>query len=297
MIDWLDGVWSRAVAVQVLDGGEDGGDLDRRELLAEVSQPQALARARELMTAGTFTGGICRCLGGMTVVLRDAGGAVLGAASVHGYGTLSWERSRFRDDLEVADPAALHLFLAEQGVPGQLAQFHADLVGLLGLREGTPQFRQAGREGKALAEARRVLAARRVPAVLHGPLSAVSGQQAAELDGARLDAIRALLVADVPDPVARAGVLLEWLGRLPAEAEAFWGEGVLVRRLLADLSGQDLVAAVAGSGSGHVAMGVVHWSRWHGADASLVAAVAPTLRRLFPPPAGRGRRRPARVRP
>jgi hypothetical protein len=161
--EWLDEVWSRADVVQVVAGGEDAGALTRRAVLAEMPSSAAL---RTLTTAGRFTGDICRCHGGPTIVLRDASGEALARASVHGYGSVSWERTRFRDDLEVADPAGLHLLLAEHGVPHQLASFRAPLTERLKLHEGRPQFRPAGKAGLP------VLVQRAVPEVLHPMLSA-----------------------------------------------------------------------------------------------------------------------------
>jgi hypothetical protein len=86
----------------------------------------------------------------------------------------------------------------------------------------------------------RFLTARGIPETLHLPLSAVSGQQAAELVDDRLDDIRQRLAAATPTPIAQATVLLSWLGKLSVPNEALYGEGVLVRRLLADISISDL---------------------------------------------------------
>lgn len=194
MIGWLDDVWSRARVVQVVEGGEDGGLLSGRAVLAELRGAGSVDETRVLTTAGRFTGDICRCPGGPTIVLRDSGGGVLGRAGLHGYGSVSWERSRFRNDLAVADPAALHLFLAGQGVPGQLVCFVAPLADLLNLREGRPQFRPAGKAGK------RYLIGRAVPDVLHPVLVTVTGQQAGELSDARVDDVRRRLTDAVPSP-------------------------------------------------------------------------------------------------
>jgi hypothetical protein len=272
--EWLDEVWSRADTVQIVAGGEDGGPLAGRAVLAEMPNSAAL---RTLTTAGRFTGDICRCHGGPTVVLRDASGEPLARAGVHGYGSVSWERTRFRDDLEVADPAGFHLFLAEHGVPHQLASFQAPLTERLKLREGRPQFRPAGKAGRP------VLARRAVPDVLHPMLSAVTGRQAGEWGAAQVEEAGRLLAAAIPAPVERATALLSWLGRLTVPGEAMWGEGVLVRRLLAELSPADLIAAAEATASAHVVLGVVD-TAMHGTDDGILAlAVGPALRRLFPP--------------
>ncbi|MFD1321392.1 hypothetical protein [Micromonospora sonneratiae] len=202
---------------------------------------------------------------------------MLASAGLHGHGSVSWERSRFRNDLVVADPAALHLFLAGHGVPNQLTSFLAPLADLLNLHEGRPQFRPAGEAGK------RYLTERGVPDVLHPVLVAVTGQQSGELSDEQVDDVRRRLTAVTPSPIDRAAILLSWLGRLPIPAEALWGEGVLVRQLLAELALPDVATATADTRTGHVAMGVVNLAMHFGDDDTLARAIGPTLRQLFPP--------------
>jgi hypothetical protein len=60
-----------------------------------------------LTTVGRLTHGICRCQGGPTLVLRGHDDGVLGSASLHRYGRVSWDRPRFGNDLDVADPTGL----------------------------------------------------------------------------------------------------------------------------------------------------------------------------------------------
>jgi hypothetical protein len=278
MIKWLDDVWSRTHTVQVVEGGEDGGPLPGRTILAELSDSATVDAARALTANGRFLGDICRCRGGPTIVLRAAGGQVLASAGIHGHGSVSWERSRFRGDLAVADPAALHLFLAEYGVPGQLATFLTPLADLLGLHETNSQFRPAGEAG------RRHLTERGVPHVLHPVLVTVTGQQSGDLPETQIDDIRHALEVIMPAPTGRATILLSWLGRLPIPAEALWGEGILVRRLLADLATPDVTTAATDTRTGHTAMGVVNLVMHSGDDGTLATAIAPTLRQLFPPP-------------
>ncbi|WP_430495917.1 hypothetical protein ACQRWP_16770 [Micromonospora trifolii] len=277
MLEWLDDVWSRAHAVQIVEGGEDSGPLAGREILAELPDAGSVDAARALTTTGRFIGDICRCLGGPTIVLRDVAGEVLASAGLHGHGSVSWERSRFRDDLVVADPGALHLFLAGHGVPDQLTSFLAPLADLLNLQEGRPQFRPTGRKGK------RYLIERGVPSVLHPVLVAATGQQCGELSDTQVDDVRRQLTAATPSATGRAAVLLSWLGRLSIPAEAFWGEGVLVRQLLADLALPDIAAAAAETRTGDVATGVVNLVMHSGDDGTLATAIGPTLRQLFPP--------------
>ncbi|MFJ8582370.1 hypothetical protein [Micromonospora sp. NPDC093277] len=148
---------------------------------------------------------------------------------------------------------------------------------MLDLHEGRPQFRPAGKAGK------RQLADRRIPAVLHPLLVTVSGQQAGELSDDKFDEIRRRLTTVMPAPVDRAVILLSWLGRLSIPAEAFWGEGVLVRRLLAELPPLDIAIAADQARTGHAAMGVVNLILHSGDDGTLATAIGPTLRGLFPP--------------
>jgi hypothetical protein len=276
MIDWLDERWSEAHTVQVVERGEDGGGLSGRRVITEIRAPGEMRTAKALMTAGQLTGHMCGCHGEQTIVLRGRDGGLLGSASLHGYGTVSWERHRFRNDLHVADPTGLHLFLAEHGVSGQLACFMAPLVEALDLREGRPQFRPAGVAGQAALEARGV------PEELHPLLAGFSGRQAAAVPAATIDCLWHRLVHLAPEPVDRAGVLLSWLGHLPVTGEALFGEGVLVRRLLAELSTLDIRAAAA-TPTGHIVMGVVNWSLWNHEDTgALAAAIGPTLRAVLP---------------
>ncbi|MEW2427839.1 hypothetical protein AB0877_07490 [Micromonospora sp. NPDC047644] len=152
MIEWLDDVWSRAHAVQIVDGGEDNGPLAGRAILAELPNSGSVDTARVLTTTGRFIGDICRCHGGPTIVLRDVAGEVLASTGLHGHGSVSWERSRFRNDLVVADPGALHLFLAGLGVPDQLTSFLAPMADLLNLQDGRPQFRPHRARGQAVPD-------------------------------------------------------------------------------------------------------------------------------------------------
>ncbi|WP_157437894.1 hypothetical protein [Actinoplanes subtropicus] len=275
--DWLDGVWSRTSVIQIVEGGEDAGPFPGRAVLAEIRDAASVDLLRKLTTIGSFTGDICRCPGGSTVVLRGAAGQLLASASIHAYGSVSWERSRFRNDLVVADPAGLHLFLAETGMPCALGAFLAPLVDRLNLYEQRPQFRPAGKAGW------RYLVERGVPESLYPSLLTVTGQQAGELPAEQVDDIRRRLIAAMPSAVDRALVLLSWLGRLPVPAEALWGEGRLIRQLLADLSAPERAAAASGAASADVAMGVVNMAMHGEDDGTLAAAIGPTLRQLFPP--------------
>ncbi|MEU4771173.1 hypothetical protein [Micromonospora sp. NPDC023644] len=275
LADWLSDAWARTRAVRVLDGGLDGGPLADRAVLAELTDPDRLARARELTTGGRPTGDICRCTGDVTLALYDAQDRPVGSAGIHGHGSVSWERTRFADDLEVAEPAALALFLSECGVTGLLVGLLAPLVAALGHEEEPegPQFRPVS--------APAILAERRVPGPLRDELVGIAGDRAGRLPDDRVrDLARRLGVAE-PDPVARATLLLAWLGRLPYPTEALWGEGVLVRRLLAALTDADVVAA-AEAGDPVVALGALNWAAHQPDDRAVAVAVAPTLRGLLP---------------
>ncbi|WP_329258042.1 hypothetical protein OG223_36510 [Streptomyces sp. NBC_01478] len=114
--DWLDEVWGRTEAAVVLAGGDDGGPLAKRGLIGEVFDPEELAELRTLTTTGTFADDICRCHGSMTIALLDAEGEFIGSGSVHGETDVSWERGRFRNNLEVADPEQLVGFLERLGI-------------------------------------------------------------------------------------------------------------------------------------------------------------------------------------
>ena len=212
---------SRAHAVQIVEGGEDSGPLAGRGILAELPDAGSVDTARVLTTTGRLIGDMCRCHGGPTIVLRDVAGEVLASAGLHGHGSVSWERSRFCNDLVVADPGALHLFLAGLGVPDQLTSFLAPLADLLNLREGRPQFRPAGREGK------RYLIERGVPSALHPVLVAATGQQCGELSDTHVDDVRRRLTAATPSATGRAAILLSWLAGSPfrqrhSGAKVFW---------------------------------------------------------------------------
>ncbi|MFB6393881.1 hypothetical protein [Polymorphospora lycopeni] len=274
LTDWLPDVWARTHTARLLAGGLLGGPLAEREIRAEIVDRARLATLRELTTTGRFTVDICRCPGGPTLTLHDADDRILGSATIHGHGSVSWERSRFRDDLDVAAPTALTLFLSEYGVANVVGGLLAPLVQELGYdeRSGEPQFRPAS--------APAVLAERQVPEALRDDLVGVAGNLAAELPQDRVTALAERLATTEPVPVARAAMLLNWLGRLPFPTEALWGEGVLVRRLLATLPEADLLTAAA-SGPPVVALGVLNWAVHQPDERAVVAAVAPILRRLL----------------
>jgi hypothetical protein len=271
MIEWLDGVWAGTRSVHLVEGGEDGGPVCARVVLAELSDAVSVGRLRLLTTTGRFTGDICRCHGGLMIVLRDAAGRILASGSVHGHGRVSWERARFRNDLIVADPTALHLLLARCGIAGQLTAFLAPLAGLLDLNEvdGRPQFRPAGEEGE------RCLREHGVPDVLHPALRVVTGEQAGALSREAVDDLRRRLTDATPAPVDRAAVLLSWLGHLTIPVEALWGEGVLVRKLLTHLTADDIASAATGIRTGHTAMGIVNLTMHQGDDGTLPTPSAP----------------------
>ncbi|SCL39720.1 hypothetical protein GA0074692_5461 [Micromonospora pallida] len=271
----LSDVWTRTQTVRILDEGLDDGPLDDRQVLVQLTDQAQVNRAQELTTNGQFAGDICRCLGDLTLALYDADDRILGSATIHGHGRISWERSRFADDLKVAEPTALTLFLAECGVSGRLLSLFTDLVMALGYyeRSDTPQFRPAG--------APAVLADRQVPDTLRSTLVSIDGNSAANLPEERVHVLVQRLTVAEPDPIARADALLGWLGRLPYPTEALWGEGILVRRLLATLPEADIVAAAA-TGEPAVALGALNWAVHQPDDRLVAAAIAPTLRRLLP---------------
>ena len=114
--EWLDEVWARTEAAVVLRGGDDGGPLARRDILGEVFDSADLAELRSLTTAGEFQDDICRCHGSVTIALLDMDCEFIGSGSVHGQTDVSWERGRFRNNLEVAAPERLVAFLERHGV-------------------------------------------------------------------------------------------------------------------------------------------------------------------------------------
>jgi hypothetical protein len=111
---WLEAVWTRAEAAVLLQGGDDG-PLAERRLQGELLAPEALAELRELTTTGEYRDGICRCHGSLTVALLGADGDFIGSGSLHGGTDIAWERHRFRNNLEVADPERLLAFLERHG--------------------------------------------------------------------------------------------------------------------------------------------------------------------------------------
>ncbi|MFI5529781.1 hypothetical protein ACIA8O_14700 [Kitasatospora sp. NPDC051853] len=279
---WWAEVWPQVAEVWVLTGGE-GSEVDapERELLAVIEDPVELAELRRLTTAGRFDDGICRCHGGLTLGLRGADGEGLGRASVHGTDRISWERSRFGDDLTIGDPLGLGMLLARHGLGGWLTHFVGELVGPLGLREGRPQYRQAG----SGASGSRLLAARRVPPCLRPYLTGVSGIEAGKLPEEEVSRLRAVLAAEHPDGGERARLLLAWLGRLTWPIEAEHGEGLLVRRLLEGLdpvaaaAAADAVVVAGGTVDGYTAMGLLCWARGRRHVDGLAGLVGPVLAR------------------
>ncbi|GAA4891968.1 hypothetical protein ACFPM3_17560 [Streptomyces coeruleoprunus] len=252
--EWFDGVWARTRLVRVLAGGEDAGPLGTRPLLGSVESDDALAELRALSTRGAIGDDTCRCHGSLTIALHDAEGDLLGRASLHGMDALLWEGGRFCGNLDVADPVGLVLFLARHGAVRWLAHLSGRLAYALGLREGRPQFREAG-NGRHGA---RLLEVRRVPEPLRPRLAGMSGHDCGRLPDDQVEELRRLLSRGEPDPQRRAMLLLAWLGRLPEPMEADYGEGVLVRSLLRDL--RPLAAArAAGPADPHVALGLLRW--------------------------------------
>lgn len=272
---WLDDVWARTELVQILRGGEDGGPVEDREILGWVETPDDLAQLRVLSRTGSFTGDICRCHGSLTLSLHDVRGDLVGHASLHGVDTISWNRARFRDDLELSDPVGLALLLARNGETRPLTRFSSRLARVLGLQEGRPQFRESGhgRHGAGL------LARRQVPTSLRPELINTSGWQVAELPEDQVEGYRGLLGAQYPDPSALSISLLMWLGSLPDPMEAEYGEGVLVRRLLERLSPLAAARVLPQPLDGNIALGVMRWaSRQPTAEPGLADLLGPCLR-------------------
>ena len=111
ILDWLDEVWGRTAAAVVLEGGDNYGPLAERGLIGEVFDAEELAELRSLTTTGAFIDDACRCFGSVTIALLDADGEFIGSGSVHGGTDVSWERDRFGNNLEVADPEQMVAFL------------------------------------------------------------------------------------------------------------------------------------------------------------------------------------------
>ncbi|MFJ6854753.1 hypothetical protein ACIQM3_30215 [Streptomyces sp. NPDC091271] len=285
---WWDEVWARTRLVEVLAGGEGPEPLDERTVLARIDSAEALAELRALSTRGTVGDDRCRCLGSTTLALCDGEGQLLGRASLHGNDALLWEGGRFCGNLDLADPAGLLLLLARQGTVRRLALLSTRLAYALELREGRPQFRQAG----SGPHGARLLETRRVPDVLRARLREVPGRECADLDAPRVDDLRVLLAGAEPDGHLRALALLAWLGRLPEPMEAGWGEGVLVRALLRGLDPVEAAAGSAWEDDPYLVLGLLRWADseetpeetatdMHGGV--LADLVAPVLRRFLPP--------------
>ncbi|MGP4045196.1 hypothetical protein [Streptomyces sp. 2A115] len=79
-------------------------------------EPDDLAQLRTLTTTGELLGDFCRCLGSLTFALLDADGEFVGSGSLHGETDIAWERGRFGNNLEIADPDGLRRFLDRHGV-------------------------------------------------------------------------------------------------------------------------------------------------------------------------------------
>ncbi|MGP3975792.1 hypothetical protein ACTWQF_17635 [Streptomyces sp. 8N114] len=286
--EWFDDVWARTRLVQVLAGGESAEPLDSRTLLGWVESPESLGKLRSLSTQGVVTMDTCRCPGSLTITLHGAEKQLLGRASLHGPDALLWEGGRFCGNLEVSDPVGLALLLARHGAMRHLAGLSTRLAYALGLREGRPQFRAAGRGPNGA----RLLGTRGVPAILRPALSRVSGHDCARLADTRVEELRLMLSDWEPDEQRRAVLLLTWLGRLPEPMEADYGEGVLVRSLLRGLAPVTAARAIGMPIDSHVALGLLRWVRHHqesgdmDADA-LTDLLEPVLYQTFPatPPA------------
>ncbi|MFF5802766.1 hypothetical protein [Streptomyces sp. NPDC012746] len=281
--EWFDETWARARLVQVLAGGEQTVPLDARPELGRVESAGGLAELRALSTRGDITDDVCRCLGSLTLALRDAEGLLLARASLHGGDALLWDGGRRCGNLELGDPLGLALLLARHGEVRTLAHFSTRFALALGLREGRPQFRQAGHgpHGAGLLESRGV------PRVLRPELAGVSGHDCARLPEAGVERLRSLLAGWEPYEHRRAVALLAWLGRLPETMEAEFGEGVLVRTLL---RGLDPVAAACDTSlpvDAQVALGLLRWAgaadEADAVDGMMLAdLVEPALRRVWP---------------
>ncbi|MFF3066883.1 hypothetical protein [Kitasatospora sp. NPDC057936] len=274
--EWLDDAWARTRLVQVIVGGEGEGPLAGRDVLGWVENPDELAQLRSLTTEGGFTGDICRCLGSLTLSLHDADGEPVGSGTIHST-DVAWERARFRDNLTVADPVGLTLFLAGRGAPGLLLNLVPRLSYAMGLREGAHQTRQAGHGRYGSGE----LVRRQAPVSLRPALAKVPGRDAGQLPEAQVGAFREQLAADYPDPADRAAALLTWLGSLPHPMEAEFGEGVLVLRLLEGLDPVGCATALPQPLDDRVVLGLLRWAWEQPVDLDLVDLAEPTVRALL----------------
>ncbi len=266
---WLDDAWARTRLVQVLAGGEGDGPLSGRRVLGRIESPDALAELRVVTSDGSFSGDICRCPGGLTLSLHDADGEFVGRGTLHGGGAVAWERARFRDNLEIADPLGLALLLAEHGASHRLVHFVPQLADAMGLREDRTRARKAGHgRGGAVR-----LTRRQVPASLRSAL--------VKLSEAEVDGLRERLADEYPDPAGRSVALLRWLGSLPEPAGAESDEGALVRRLLEGLDPVRGAAALARPPDGAVTLGLLRWGRYQPGDPDIADLVGPGMRALL----------------
>lgn len=272
MRKWLEEVWREARRVVIVEGGETGEPLDQRQVLAAIEDPDLLRLLHIWTTSGSLAGGICRCLGDLTLVVYDEGGRLVGSASVHP-DRLSWERSRFQDDLLATNMVELRLLFSRMGVNGTSRALLDRLISALDLHEGEIQFRPRGDFDS--------LAGHRVPPSLARELVNFSGEEAASLDGQRVEQLARHMFEVEKDSETVIRQLFSWLGSATWPAEAIAGDGVLARRMLGEVREELVTQSLANISDSSELMGAVVWAAFREDDAVIMNTISSAVHTLL----------------
>ena len=257
---WLECSWRKVKRLELVrcdDFRQAGSDI-----LASLNKRPDLDRIRDPTSTGKFAGDACRCHGGYSILLYDVNDLLIGEGNVCGGKRVAWNRSTYRNDLEISNPLGLIRLLIEIGVPGQSKILLPGILDTFDLHEVDGQIRK---------DLNPDVKPPWIPSALWDAVCALPPDGVgvlAEGEGY----LRALSGADAIDSVDpnQAELLLRWLGYVPWPAEAMAGDGVLLQSRLTGVEEGVIVGLIRGNVDIRCSVGAAIWSTFVDDDIAIL---------------------------
>lgn len=247
---WLECSWRKAKRLELVrcdDFGQAGSDV-----LASLDRRLDLDRVRDLTSTGEFIGDACRCHGNYSILLYDVNDSLIGQGDVCGGKRIAWNRSTYRNDLEISNPIGLIRLFIEMGVQGQSKMLLPIILDAFDLHEG---------DGRIRKDLDPDVRPPWIPSALWDAVSALSPDGVGVLAGGE-GYLRAFSGADAIDLIDpnQAELLLKWFGHVPWPAEAMAGDGVLLQRFLTRVEKGVIVGLIGRNVDMRCSVGAAIWS-------------------------------------
>jgi len=218
----IDELLTKTHAVRVLEGGNCHREGEERRLLAETSEPAALASLRatlQIVDPGEHCIH-CMCCGDPSLEFVAADGSRLALISIHHGKSIRWQE--WRSDARLVDGVALAVWLAERGIDSSIKEF----------------AREVEADRKWEVDRARWRAAM--------PPALVPFWPAAENSMGMQDVtpLKSAIESSLPDERGRIRMLLEWFGSGAGPWSGFPAYEIAAERLLLEYSTANIVASI-----------------------------------------------------